>query len=75
MGSNLGNDEGLALRVDSAVRASLQDGWRDNQMKTRRVENAIRGALASTQAADGASESEEDRTAAVLALIKNQNDY
>jgi hypothetical protein len=58
--------------VDEAVRRNLQDGWRDNVIKTRRVTNAIREALGLTPTGSG---SEEDRTATVLALVKNQNDY
>ena len=44
--NNLGRDEALALKVDAAVRNSLQDGWRDNPIKTRRVRLGIRFALA-----------------------------
>jgi len=49
---NVGNDEALALRMEAAIRASLQDGWRDNPMKTRRVQIAIRGALAGQSGAE-----------------------
>lgn len=62
---NLGHDEVLALKVDAAVRASLQDDWRSNPMKTRRVRNAIAAAL---DGHDGLVESTFD-------LVKNQNDY
>jgi len=62
---NLGNDEALALKVDGAVRSSMQDGWRGNVMKTRRVRQAIKAAL------DG----DEERVARTLDLVKNQNDY
>jgi type I restriction enzyme, R subunit len=44
---NLGRDEGLALAVDAAVRASRQDDWRNNPFKVKRVRNAIRVALES----------------------------
>ncbi|MDI1475688.1 type I restriction endonuclease subunit R [Polyangium sp. y55x31] len=62
---NLGQDEALALRVDGAVRGSLQDGWRDNAMKTRRVRSAIKAVLAD----------DEERTAKTLELVKQQNEY
>ena len=38
---NLDKDEALALTVDQAVRGNLQDGWRANKMKTRKVWLAI----------------------------------
>ncbi|RYZ67344.1 MAG: DUF3387 domain-containing protein, partial [Proteobacteria bacterium] len=62
---NLGRDEALALNVDAAVHASLQDDWRSNPMKTRRVKNAIAAAL------DGHDELLEK----TLDLVKSQNDY
>ena len=62
---NLGRDETLALRVDQEVRRSLQDDWRSNAMKTRRVRQAIEGVL-------GGDEARVEQT---LALVKNQNDY
>jgi type I restriction enzyme R subunit len=70
---NLGNDEAAALAVDSAVRDSLQDGWRDNAIKTRRVSNAVRAALADFES-DG-TETEAERQTRVVALIKSQDDY
>jgi type I restriction enzyme R subunit len=62
---NLGQDEALALAVDKAVRESLQDGWRDNTMKQKKVKNAIRGALPE---GDG-------RLDATLELVTKQHDY
>ncbi len=62
---NLGQDEALALRVDKAVRASLQDAWRENAMKTRKVELSIKAVLAD----------DEERTARTLELVKSQNEY
>lgn len=45
--NNLGSKRpDLALAVDSAVKASLWDGWRDNAMKTKKVRLAIRFVLA-----------------------------
>lgn len=62
---NLGRDEGLALKVDQAVRASMQDDWRSNVMKTKRVRQAIAAVL------DG----DEARIDSTLELVKSQNDY
>ncbi|MDQ2831086.1 MAG: restriction endonuclease subunit R, partial [Chloroflexota bacterium] len=42
---NLGRDEARAVAVDRAVRASRQDGWRDNPLKVRKVKIAIKAAL------------------------------
>jgi type I restriction enzyme R subunit len=62
---NLGRDEALALRVDQAVRTSMQDGWRDNKLKAKRVRQAIEGVL-------GNDQGKVDRT---LALVRSQHDY
>ncbi|MEW6400192.1 MAG: HsdR family type I site-specific deoxyribonuclease [Chloroflexota bacterium] len=43
--NNLWQDEKLALQVDRAILDNLQDGWRDNSLKTRRVRQAIRQIL------------------------------
>ena len=62
---NLGRDEGLAIRIDQAVRASAQDAWRESPLKTRRVQHAIRDVLG-----DG-----DPRIDATLELVTRQNDY
>jgi type I restriction enzyme R subunit len=62
---NLGHDEGLALKVDQAVRNSLQDDWRNNAMKTKKVTQAIASVL-------GGDEARTERT---VELVKSQNDY
>jgi type I restriction enzyme, R subunit len=62
---NLGNDEALALQVDTAVRVAIQDAWRDNKLKTRRVRQAIEVVLGKDDA----------RLDATLDLVKNQHDY
>jgi type I restriction enzyme, R subunit len=62
---NLDRDEALALKVDQAVRTSMQDGWRGNVMKTRRVRQAIASAL----------EGDDARIERTLELVKSQNDY
>jgi type I restriction enzyme R subunit len=38
-------DEGLVIDVDAAIRASAQDQWRGNRMKTRKISRAIKTAL------------------------------
>ena len=62
---NLGRDEALALKVDAAVRTSLQDDWRNHPMKTRKVRQAIAAHL-------GTDTALIDRT---IDLVKSQNDY
>jgi type I restriction enzyme R subunit len=62
---NLDKDETLALTVDRAVRANLQDGWRGNKMKTRKVWLAIRDVLAG----------QDERIDKVVELAKSQNEY
>lgn len=61
---NLGKDETLALSVDRAVRLSMQDGWRNNVMKTRRVRQAIASVLG-----------DDERVDSTLDLVKSQHDY
>jgi type I restriction enzyme R subunit len=68
---NVGNDQALALRLETAIRGSLQDGWRDNPMKTRRVQLAIRGALAEGTGANA----DAAEVLRILTLITNRNDF
>jgi type I restriction enzyme R subunit len=62
---NLDKDEELALAVDGAVRGSLQDDWRGNSFKVKKVRQAISRVL------------KDDTTLVerVLELVKNQHDY
>jgi type I restriction enzyme, R subunit len=62
---NLGKDEALALAVDSAVRGSSQDDWRENFFKVRKVKFAIKDVL----------KDDEELTERVLELVKNQHEY
>ena len=62
---NLDKDESLAIKVDCAVRHHMQDGWRHNVMKSRRVRRAIEDVLG-----EG-----EERVERILALVTSQNDY
>jgi type I restriction enzyme R subunit len=62
---NLDKDEVAAVAVDNAVRESMQDGWRNNIIKAKKVKNAIKAALAQ----------QESRTEDILELVKKQHDY
>lgn len=84
--NNLGKDEALALAVDAAILSSLQDDWRNNAAKTKRVRNGIKdvleAAFAASQAAgftgvrQGADAYSVDaETTRILELAKHQNDY
>jgi type I restriction enzyme, R subunit len=85
--NNLGKKEALALAVNAAILSSLQDDWRNNTGKTKRVRNAIRFVLstdipadqgAKVQQGDGDSapridlDTETDR---ILELAKHQGGY
>lgn len=39
--NNLGRNEALVLQIDTAVRISMQDGWRGNQAKENQIKQAI----------------------------------
>ncbi|MDH3460293.1 MAG: hypothetical protein OEM00_04825, partial [Burkholderiaceae bacterium] len=84
--NNLGKDGGLALAVDAAVLNSLQDDWRNNSGKTKRVRNGIRAVLeeafaaAQTAGFTGVKQSRETysveaETTRILDLVKNQHGY
>lgn len=62
---NLGRNEALAIRVDTAVRDTKKHGWRDNRFKEREVRNVIREELGEHEA----------RTEEIFELVKNQRDY
>lgn len=62
---NLDKDEVLAVAVDNAVKESMQDGWRDNNIKVKKVKNAIKVAL----------DQQEARADEILELVKKQHDY
>ncbi|MBE2254340.1 MAG: type I restriction endonuclease subunit R [Myxococcus sp.] len=62
---NLGRKEALALAVDAGVRGNLQDGWRTNTFKVKKVRNAIKAAL------DG----DEATTDRILELVKKNDEY
>jgi type I restriction enzyme R subunit len=62
---NLGKNEALAVDVDYAVRQNLQDDWRNNAGKIKKVKFAIKAALSGDEAL----------TDTILDLVKNQHDY
>jgi type I restriction enzyme R subunit len=62
---NLGKNQALALTVDQSIRASRQDDWRNNPFKIKRVRLAIKAALAD----------DDELTANILELVKNQDEY
>ncbi len=62
---NFGRNVELALKLDHAVRGSIQDDWRSTIFKVRRVRAAIQEVL-------GEDETLVDQ---VLELVKKQNDY
>ena len=63
---NLGRDEGKAVRLDEAVVAARQDGWKGDVMKERRVRKAVAAAM------PDATDAEIDEA---FALILRQPDY
>jgi type I restriction enzyme R subunit len=84
--NNLGKDEGLALAVDAAIMGSLQNGWKANAMKTKKVRIAIRETLvnAAAQPATANAVNQDTTRGAypvevvtdqILELAKHQNDY
>ena len=62
---NLDKDEVLALAVHNAVRESMQDDWRGNSVKIKKVKNAIKAVLMN----------DEDRTKLILQLVTDQHEY
>jgi len=80
--NNLGKNEGVALAVDAAIMGSLQNGWKTNAMKTKRVRNAIHATLKKTAALPlPVKATHEDMkvlealTNKILELAKHQNEY
>jgi type I restriction enzyme R subunit len=84
--NNLRRDEGLALAVDAAIMGSLQNGWKTNAMKTKKVRIAIREVLVKAAAQPVAVNAANQDTVhgaypvevvtdQILELAKHQNDY
>ena len=61
---NLGEDEGLALAIDAAIRATKKDAWRGNRVKEKEVRNAIKAHIA-----------DPELVAAIFDLVRNQHEY
>ena len=61
---NLGEDEGLALTIDAAIRATKKDAWRGNRVKEKEVRNAIKAHIA-----------DPALVAAIFDLVRNQHEY
>jgi type I restriction enzyme R subunit len=83
---NLGKEEGLALAVDSAVRASRQDDWRGNPIKIKKLRLALKDVLQTAREQDPISGAKagagavvenpiDDLVDEILELVKNQNEY
>ncbi|WP_347262424.1 HsdR family type I site-specific deoxyribonuclease [Rudaea sp.] len=77
---NLGKNANLALSVDAAVNYARMADWRNNALKTKKVRQAIREALASSNgwvAEQGATPPKdiEAETYRILDLVKNQHEY
>ncbi len=65
---NLGQDAGLALRVDEAIRYTKKDGWRGHIIKEREVLWAVHRALGGD-----ASAAEEARR--IMEIARQQDEY
>lgn len=62
---NLGQDEALAVRIDTAVRDTKKEGWVGNRFKEREVAKVVREAAAGYNV----------NVDALLELVKNQREY
>ncbi len=72
--NNLKRDAALTLKVDAAIHASRQDGWRDNTLKTRKVRHAIRLMLAPLMPLKSGLEAHETGTSPAPADLENETD-
>jgi type I restriction enzyme R subunit len=85
--NNLDKNVSLAVAVDAAVLNSLQDDWRNNSGKTKRVRNAVRFVLSAVIHPDSGQKAQEVGAASVpppdveketdriLELVKHQSGY
>jgi type I restriction enzyme R subunit len=62
--NNLGKDEELALKIDSAVKNTRPDSWRGVQSKEQVIKAALYGVLI-----------DEDEVERVFSIIKAQKEY
>ncbi|MBF0399009.1 MAG: type I restriction endonuclease subunit R [Desulfobacterales bacterium] len=65
---NLGKNEALTNELDYKITTTKKDGWRDNKIKTREVQYAIKEVLDEYQI-------KEPDSSYILELVKNQKDY
>ena len=65
---NIDNNEELAIELDHKIMTTKKDVWRDNKIKTREVEHAIKEVL-------DAHQIKEPGVEYVIELVKNQKDY
>ncbi|MBA2392640.1 MAG: type I restriction endonuclease subunit R, partial [Ktedonobacteraceae bacterium] len=61
---NLGNDEQLAITLDTAIKRTKKDDWRGSKIKEREVRYAIRAVLP-----------DEELTNHILEIVKKQDEY
>ncbi|WP_298277844.1 type I restriction endonuclease subunit R [Ferroplasma sp.] len=66
---NLGKNEDLVVSLDKGIRQELLDGWRNNLIKRRRVENKVKDVLKRFGITD---KNEVDR---IMDIVRNQDDY
>lgn len=65
---NFGQNEPLAIALDTAVHQSARNGWHDNDFKKKEVRNAIRKVLREVVG-------NEDDTTAIFTLVLQQDEY
>ena len=61
---NLDRNESLAIAIDLEITNTRQDDWRGNNMKIKRVKNAIKKHI-----------SDDDLVDTIFELVKNQSEY
>ncbi|MBD0333754.1 MAG: restriction endonuclease subunit R, partial [Chitinophagaceae bacterium] len=66
---NLGRNEAMAMKLDSKIRSTKKDGWRDNFQKSKAVKNAIAEVL------NRHSITDENEIHRIFDLVKNQREY
>jgi type I restriction enzyme, R subunit len=62
---NLGNDEILAIKIDTAIRYNKDDSWIGNMMKERKISKVVKLELGE----------KSDRLEEIMELIKHQYEY
>jgi len=62
--NNLGQDEELALQVDTAIRKARPDGWRGNPQKEKVIKRELYSIL-----------KDDDEVERVFSIIRNQREY